>query len=126
MSHHYTQADILKPYSIKASTIIRDSGLVTDDKLYRVLQKIDRSLEELKTPQTDNARQTVLISYKSERAMKGRILVDALYTLTPSPWFVDEVKKANWRSHDLTTRANQDGKLQQHRENAKITYEVVD
>lgn len=125
MSHHYTQADISKPYHIKASTIIRDSGLIEDKVFSRAIRKIERSLDELKTPLKPGERETVLINYKEAKTLQDRLILDVVYELTPSPFFVDEVKKANWHSNTLATRAKGDGKLQERIENLQPVRELL-
>lgn len=97
LAHNYTQAEITKPYSILASTIIRDSHLVNDGRLRQRIAAIDKSLKELKILE-------ILESHKKETRFDGRKISDVLYTLTPTRTFVREIIYANTRQRDSQTK----------------------
>ncbi|MBW4635829.1 MAG: hypothetical protein KME30_29290 [Iphinoe sp. HA4291-MV1] len=107
ISHYYIQANLLAPYKIKATTIIRDSGLITDEKFSRALNTISKCLDDLKNPLPQSndtptdSRLTVLLGYNADRISEGRRIVDIQYTLRPSPYFVQEAKLANSRQNKI-------------------------
>jgi len=100
LSHNYVQADWLSPYTIKASTIIANSGLVNNARLRDRIKAVDDAVEELKK------RDTISVSEKEPLyGSNGRTLVDAKYTLTPTGTFIDDVKAANHRKKLLHKQA---------------------
>ncbi len=96
LSHNYTQAEVLQPYSIKLSTVVRDSALVNTNRLRDKARYIDESLDEL-------VEKDLLISYDKKliTGKRGKI-EDITYILMPHPRFVDQVKKANKRKVHIT------------------------
>jgi hypothetical protein len=92
LSHNYTQAGILHPYTIRMSTILRDSGLPEKERGHDNTREIDKTLEELQDKR-------VLMTVDKE-ILRGarRKIVDVKYTLRPDLDFVDEARKANIRA----------------------------
>lgn len=91
MAHHYTQAGIMHPYHILLSTIIRDFGLTSYEKLPNNLRDVLKALDEMK-------EKNVLLDYAIEKSFDTRTrgkLIDAKLTLTPHPQFSSEVIQAN-------------------------------
>jgi hypothetical protein len=90
--HNFTNADMLHPYSILLSTIVRDSGLVNSQRVHDRVKVVERALAELK-------EKDVIYGFdKEERRGRRNKLLDILYTLRPSHEFVSEMKRANKRS----------------------------
>ena len=92
LAHNYTQAGILQPYTIRLSTILRDSGTYQSPRAHNNARQIDEVLTELRNEQ-------ILLSTQKE-VMRGprNSLVDIKYTLLPTIEFIDEVKRANRRT----------------------------
>lgn len=91
MSHHYTQASITQPYSIKLTTIIRDFGLTLYDRLSHNLRDVETALDEMKN-------ENVILSYKVEKTLdttQRNKMTEAKIIVTPHPKFVGEVVQAN-------------------------------
>jgi hypothetical protein len=91
MAHHYTQASLTNLYSISLQTIIRDFGLTKYDKLIHNLRDCITALDEMQ-------EKRVILSYRTDKvidAKKHNKLLDAKFTLTPDPQFVNEVMRAN-------------------------------
>lgn len=106
LSHNYVQASITGPsYSIKMSTVVRDSALVNATRLRDKVRYIDESLDEL-------VGQGILYKYekKISGGARGKI-EDVLYTLHPDIDFVQQVKKANKRKKHLVETAHRTGFL---------------
>lgn len=91
MSRRYVNANILQPYSLKYSSIRRDSGLLNHSRESRNKKTVIDAIEELK-------EQDVLMIYEVGASVNDP--KDPLYILTPSPSFVAEVKAANKRQKD--------------------------
>jgi hypothetical protein len=107
LSHNYIQANILEPYTIKHSTIVRDSGLINFTRIRDQVQYVSKALDEL-----TSERISILLNYRKqeERTERNRIL-DVTYTLTPHPFFVTQVKKANKRGMFINDAALRAGVL---------------
>jgi len=100
LSHNYVQADWLSPYTIKASTVISNSGLVNNARLRDRIKAVDDAIEELRV------RDTISVCDKEPLlGADGRTLVDAKYTLTPTGKFIEDVKAANLRKRRLQQQA---------------------
>jgi len=100
LSHNYVQAGWLSPYTIKASTVIANSGLVNNARLRDRIKAVDDAIDELRT------RDTISICEKEPLyGPDGRTLVDAKYTLTPTGKFIEDVKAANLRKKRLQRQA---------------------
>lgn len=94
MSHHYTQADITKPYHIRLFVIIRDFGLAKYDRPSHNFRQVIKALEEMK-------QKNVLVLYKVENThdiQNRNKLIDAKFIITPHPFFADAIRKANARA----------------------------
>ena len=96
LAHNYIQAGLLSPYTIRMSTILRDSGAYQSKRGNNNAREIDNALEELKTKR-------VLMRFTKEtvRGPRNR-LVDITYTLQPDMDFINEMKKANARLKRLS------------------------
>jgi hypothetical protein len=107
MCHNYTQAKMTNSYIIKTSTIIRDSGLISDgiDVRHQIVE-IEESLSELKAS-------GVLYRYDTVKDFEGRKIVDATHELRPSSRFVDDIITANKHQLTLEKMAHDDGSLEQ-------------
>lgn len=91
LSHHFTQAEITKPYGILLSTIIRDFGLTMQSRLKNNLENVEDALKELR--ETDS-----ILAYKIEKiydVKKKNKLIDAKITITPSFSFSGDAKRFN-------------------------------
>ena len=101
----------MDPYTIKHSTIMRDSGLVNFARIRDQVRYICKALSEL-----ENEDISILLNHKNQLETAGRNrIVDATYTLTPHPFFVSQVKKANKRNMLITDAALQAGVLSSER-----------
>jgi len=96
LAHNYIQAGLLSPYTIRMTTILRDSGAYQSKRGNNNAREIDNALEELKTKR-------VLMRFTKEtvRGPRNR-LVDIMYTLQPDMDFINEMKKANARLKRLS------------------------
>jgi hypothetical protein len=107
LSHNYTQAAWDKPYTIRLSTIVRDSALVNASRTSDKARYIDAALDELtKGPAVDNNSIRVLMKYEKEevRGTKNKI-EDIKYTLVPDFDFTSQMKRANLRHQKITQAA---------------------
>lgn len=103
LSHNFIYADLTSAYRIKASTIIRDSGLVTHTRLRDRIDAIDQALGEL-------ASDGIILGFDKEpRAEAHGKLVDAVYSLQPTFTFVADLKAANRRKRNNLERAKRNG-----------------
>jgi hypothetical protein len=91
LSHNYTQAGLLHPYTIRMSTILRDSGVPQKERGNDNAREIEKTLKELQSKR-------VLMAFDKEtvRGLRHKIM-DIKYTLRPDLDFVSEAKKANAR-----------------------------
>lgn len=99
MSHHFTQASITNSYSIMLTTIIRDFGLTTYEKLSHNLRDVLAAIEEMKEKE-------VILSYKIDKKTDSKQrnkMLDAKITLTPDPKFSYEAREANKRNNLLNS-----------------------
>jgi hypothetical protein len=98
LAHNYIQAGLLSPYTIRMSTILRDSGAYQSKRGNNNAREIDNALEELKTKR-------VLMRFTKDivRGPRNR-LVDIAYTLQPDMDFINEMKKANARLKRLSVQ----------------------
>jgi len=96
LAHNYIQAGLLSPYTIRMSTILRDSGAYQSKRGNNNAREIDNALEELRTKR-------VLMRFTKDivRGPRNR-LVDITYTLQPDMDFINEMKKANARLKRLS------------------------
>jgi hypothetical protein len=106
MSHHYIQANITQPYHIMLSTIIRDFGLAEYERPSLNLRQVVKALDEMKA-------KDILLSYKvnnTHDTQNRNKLIDAKLTLTPHPFFANEIKKANSRAGRIRQKLGQEPK----------------
>jgi hypothetical protein len=98
LAHNYVQASMLAPYTIRLSTILRDSGTQESAQNYNNPRSVERALDELHD-------EKILLAITKEilRGPRKR-LVDIKYTLLPTVEFVTEIKRANRRTTILTER----------------------
>ena len=97
LSHNFTNAGLLQSYDILHSSVARDSGLLNHPRMSRNIKDVEAALKELQN-------QGVLLSFKGDKRMEGRKIVDVYYHLTPSSEFVKETKAANKRNTDARDR----------------------
>jgi hypothetical protein len=96
IAHNYVQASLINPYTIKMSTILRDSGTHTSERGNDNLKRVEEALRELHAKR-------VLMRYETD-ILRGKHMkvVDAKYTLHPDMDFIMEVKKSNSRRLKLS------------------------
>lgn len=100
MSHHYIQASFTNLYTITLRTIIRDFGLTEYSKLTQNLRDCELGLAEM-------IERNVILSYKVDKTVDSdnkNKLSDARFTITPTPFFADEVKHTNFKQKTLTKK----------------------
>ena len=103
--HNYTQAKLTNTYRIKASTIVRDSGLIAYAGIVRKqVAEIETTLQELE-------KQGVIYHYNTEKIFDDRKLVDAIHVLYPSMQFADDIIQANKHLIMLENKAQEACKL---------------
>lgn len=96
ISHLFTQAHAKNPYIIKASTIIRDTGLVEYERFRKSFERIRSAWDELQDKK-------VIDSYEVEKIFSEkdkRKIVDAKYIVYISQKFVDDIILANRLAQD--------------------------
>lgn len=88
----WTGADLMKPFSIRYSTVKRDSGLLNDYARERA------AIEALENAFKDLQSKGIIASYEREAVTgpRGKLL-DVVFKIWPSLEFVKEVKAANLR-----------------------------
>ena len=94
ISHHFTQAEDIKQYTIKMTNLVRDSGMKVYERNSDMLKQIITCLDEMKEANT-------LSKYKIEKDIKGRKILDATLSLTISDEFIAEIIKANKLKNDV-------------------------
>lgn len=100
MSHFYTQASLTEKYHILLSTIIRDFGLTRYSQLRNNLTEVEKGIEELK-------EKNIIINCAIDKIFDVNPktkLNDVKFTFQPHPFFVEEIKKANYRINTLKVR----------------------
>jgi hypothetical protein len=89
------QAGLMNPYTIKLSTIMRDSGTLEAKENYENVRRIDEALDELK-------EKKILVSFEKDIIRgKRNCIVDIKYTMLPTVEFIAEIKRANSRTQKL-------------------------
>jgi hypothetical protein len=89
------QAGLMNPYTIKMSTIMRDSGTLEAKENYENVRRIDEALDELK-------EKKILLSFEKDIVRgKRNCIVDIKYTMLPTVEFIGEIKRANSRAQKL-------------------------
>lgn len=91
MSRRYTNASLTRPYTIKYSTIKRDSGMLVHSRETENKKTVIKAIEELKA-------QDVVLYYKERDSTNDPR--DPVYDLTPTGCFVGDMKAANKRQAD--------------------------
>ncbi len=113
LSHNYTGASMLDPYTIMHSTIVRDSALVNTTRIRDQVRYLCDALDELKAShEGEHGKRRVLLAYEKQITTGPRNKIeDVKYILTPDPNFVGQMKKANTRHHEIERRAVEMGVL---------------
>jgi len=95
---NYSQAGLLHPYTIRLSTILRDSGTHHSLLASNNARQVEEALTELQ-------ERDILMSLTRD-VLRGprNSLVEITYTLLPTLAFIEEVKKANRRVKLLSTK----------------------
>ena len=95
MATNYIQAGLINPYTIKMSTILRDSGTHQSERGANNLREVEKALQELHAKR-------ILMRYETDiqRGKRNRV-IDAKYTLYPDMDFINEVRRANSRALKL-------------------------
>lgn len=94
LSHNYTHASVMTPYTTLLSTVRRDSGLLEYARTNDTVRKFEEALGDLQ-------KNDVILGFKKEERRGERNKIeDIKYILTPSPFFVKDVKAANKRLDD--------------------------
>jgi hypothetical protein len=94
LAANFTQAAIHIPYSIKATTIIRDFGLTHDSRFSSMRQRLLKALKELEDSQ-------VVLSYTLENVLQGNKVIDIVLKILPTHVFVNDIIEANKRAKTL-------------------------
>jgi hypothetical protein len=121
LSHNFIQAKAGIPYTIKASTIIRDSGLVNNGELRFQLRAINTALVDLRTAR-------VLYEFHQERRYDPndkRKIHDVIYQLLPTHEFSQQIIIGNKRITLLEEQAVQKGKAKTVVTEQKAFLEIV-
>ncbi|MCA9194591.1 MAG: hypothetical protein KDB03_22625 [Planctomycetales bacterium] len=100
LSHLYTFADYTKPYSIRLTTIVRDSDMVPSSNPSDNLKRVRRTLDEF-------VERGVLLCYEEEmtRGPNNRI-VDVKFSMVPTPEFKEHAILANQRQQRIRQLAH--------------------
>ncbi len=88
ISHIFTQATPYSPYTIKLSTIVRDSGMKVYKTISERIRQVSKAMEELKGA-------NIISKYEISKKLEKNKILDATYSLYVSDEFVADVKKAN-------------------------------
>jgi hypothetical protein len=101
LSLKFTFASLTTPFEMRYSTIKRDSALLENyGRERKAIEALDDAFDELK------AQKVLLTVQKNDiTGLRGKI-EDVIYTLTPSPGFVAEVKAANKRQSLAVEKAS--------------------
>src|SRR5207245_10742492 len=85
LCNNYIQESLFNTYTIRMTTILRDSGIYISDIPSRNIRRIDESLDEMKD-------KDILMHYKKEMLRgKRNSIADLKYDLSPSLHFTDEM-----------------------------------
>ena len=97
LSHNYTNASMMHPYTVLYSTLRRDSGLIEGPNITKSVAAVEQALDEL-------VERGVLMDWKRQERREARNkLVDVIYSLTASMNFATDVKAANGRQKEART-----------------------
>jgi len=97
MSHHFLQASLSNPFTIKLSTVIRDFGLTAYAKISHNLRDIEVALKEM-------VQKNVLLKYNLEKihdTSRRNKIADVRLILYPHPHFVSAVIEANKKQQEI-------------------------
>lgn len=97
MSHHYKQASLNTPYSIKLSTIIENFGLTAYEKISNNLRDVKKALNEM-------IEKDVVLNYQTEKffdQVRQNKISDIKITLYPHQKFIDDVIAANSKQRQI-------------------------
>jgi hypothetical protein len=104
MVHRFRQADHVHPYTILASTILRESGLCQYGRLRDRLSAVDMAIEELREKHILRDASRSCVASPSRHGlgiMEGRAWKDTKFELYAAPALIDEIRLANlaakWR-----------------------------
>ncbi len=102
MSHHFTQASFTQPFTILLSTVIRDFGLTSYEKVSHNLRDVESALKEM-------VEKDVLLKYDLNKIIdekRRNKIADVRLVLFPHPNFVSEVITANKKQKEITFLSN--------------------
>jgi hypothetical protein len=88
ISHLFSQATIHNPYSIKLSTIVRDSGMKEYKTISERIRQVSKAINEL-------IKHDILSKFEIEKETEKNKILDAMFFLYVSDTFVADIKKAN-------------------------------
>ena len=97
MSHHFTQAGFVQPFTILLSTVIKDFGLTNYEKLSHNLRDVEVALIEM-------VDKDVLLKYDMDKIIdekRRNKIADVRLVLYPHPNFVSEVVDANKKQKEI-------------------------
>lgn len=101
--HNYTQAKFTNFYSIKTSTIVRDSGLISNEyPIRKQIKEVEDALEEMK-------EKGIVYSYKTNKEFIGRNIIEAIHDIYPSLNFVNDTVSANKKQRYIADTARNEG-----------------
>lgn len=93
----YRQASADKPYSIRHSSVVRDSGMATYQRDRKAIERVKAALQEM----VDRGALSGFTAANELDATDGRKVADVHYTLTPSPDFIKETIRANFKEGEV-------------------------
>lgn len=98
LTHRYTNASFMQDHGLLFSTIQRDSGLLTANRITKNRKTLEDALDEL-------VAAAVLMDWTAEERRGARNRIDdVLYTLKADSEFVRDVKAANKRKGDAVAQ----------------------
>jgi hypothetical protein len=100
MAHLYTQASVMAPYTISLKRILQDSGIVAHKRFRYNIKRVEEALDEMVEKKQVLRYQTHAV-YDANRKNK---ITDALFEVFPGAEFVAEMKKANARRRNISTK----------------------
>jgi len=106
LSHNYIQASSHNTFSIKLSTIIRDSGVKQYPRISDNIIQLREALEEMKDKE-------VVLKYEIQNILEGRKIINAKITISPHESFVSDVIYANKRDNEIHEEENREKALKE-------------
>jgi hypothetical protein len=121
ISHNFTQASLGNFYTIKASSIIRDSGLLNCTSFRFQIRAIDDAMEELKE------KRVVMKIVKNciYDTCDKRKIADVSYDIYPTYEFTQQAIASNKRTLFLEEKAQEEGKLINRVVEGKLLAEIA-